>query len=242
MRAYKNDPALREAFLKEMDWHAEQDKIVRGTYGDNCTNGDFKGCFVGCAVHSLARINNAKLNTSSHQLVEDYLEIPVELVHFGDAIFESLSSSEKRISFAVGFGRAVQVGTDLSMVIPHFLYWTLTDNIKPTRYPRFQPFIDAVVAMYEEWTRTGVRPSDLADRAYRTDRADLAYRTYGADLADRAYLAYLAYGADRADLADLADRAYLAYRTYGADLASNKILELIRAAPITTENLKPTEV
>ena len=182
LRAYKNDPELRTRIIQEMEWHVEQDKIVRMTYGEECENGDFRGCFMGCAIHSLARINGIKLKTSRHQLGEDYLEIPVEIFHLADAVFESLSV-EKGKEFALKFFPAIRTGADLSMVIPNFLYWTLTDDVKPTRYPKFQGFIDAVVALYEEWTRTGVKPpltAYRADLAYRAYRADLAY------LADRA--------------------------------------------------------
>ncbi len=201
LRAYKNDPVLREAFIAEMDWHRDQDKIIAGKYREG-TNGDFRGCFIGCAVHSLAKLRNEPLNTSEHQLLETLLDIPVELAHLADAIFESLTS-DKRVQFAVDLPRAIQAGADLGMIIPHFLYWALTDDVKPTRYPQFQPFIDAVVALYEEWTRTGVRPSASADLADRADRAYLAY------LASRSSLADLAYRADRADLyrADLASRS-----------------------------------
>ena len=218
MQAYKNDPELRAKFLAEMDWHAEQDKIVQATYGDRCKNGDFRGCFVGCAVHSLARIEGKRLETSNHQLIEEYLAIPVEIAHLADAIFESLPA-ERAKEFAVKLPRAIQCGADLSMVIPRFLFWTLTDivDVKPTRYPQFQEFIDAVVAIYKNWTDTGVRPPRGGELDNRTDlayRADLAY------LADRADLAYLAY---RPDLAYLADRA------------SEKLLELLEQAPVPSE-------
>lgn len=251
MQAYKNNPKLRAKFLAEMDWHAEQDKIVQATYGDSCKNGDFRGCFVGCAVHSLARIEGKKLNTSNHQLIEEYLAIPVEIAHLADAVFESLPA-DKAKKFAVKLPRAIKCGADLSMVIPHFLYWTLTDRAKPTQFPQFQEFIDGVVAIYKEWTESGVKPprggeldnrADLAYRAYLADlanRADLAYLADLADLAYRAYLAYLAYRAY------LADRAYLAYLAYQADLAdrtdladrayraAEKLLELLEQAPVPT--------
>jgi len=242
MQAYKNDSQLKTDFLAEMTWHREQDKIVQTTYGDTCANGDFRGCFVGCAIHSLAKIQKKKLVTSQHQLLEDLIDIPFSLAHLADAVFESLP---KAIEFSIEFPTAIAVGADLSMVVPHFLYWTLTDNVKPTKYPQYRPFIDAVIALYEEWTRTGIRPSSLADLAYRAylaDLADLAYRADRTDLAYRAYLAYLAYRAYLADLAYRADRAYLAYRAYRAyladladlaDRAAAKVIELVKAAPVS---------
>ena len=215
-QAFKNDPELKSAFMAQMEWHREQDKIVGGIYGAEFNNGDFRGCFVGCSIHSLAVIQGKKLTTSNHQLLEDLLDIPVELAHTGDAVFESLPAT-KRPDFAVDFGAAIPVGADLKMVVPQFVYWMLIEDAKPTRFPQFQAFIDAVVALYEEWTRTGVRPSESTDLAYLADRADLAYRAY------RAYRAYLA------DRADLADRA---------ETSAAKLLDLLAAAPVLTGGAK----
>ena len=117
----------------------------------------------------------------------------------------------------------------MRMVVPQWIYWTLTEHVKPTAYPQFQPFIDAVTAMYKEWGRTGVRPHYHAYLAYQT------YRSHLASLASRAYLS---------DLFDVADRGYLSYRAYRADLdsradlasycqiAADKFLELCVNAPL----------
>ncbi len=55
LQAYKNDPELKAAFLREMRWHEAQDKFVSGYYGSG--EGDqFTGCGIGCSVNSLARM------------------------------------------------------------------------------------------------------------------------------------------------------------------------------------------
>ena len=200
--------------IQRMTEHAAHDEIIQGVGWD-----EGKGCFVGCCLHNY-----------DHSRFPDQLGWPEQLSHLCDAIFEALPNAKAK-EFAVDVPNAVgEDGKDLSMVVPQWIYWTLSDEgSKPTKYPQFQPFIDAVMAIYEEWTRTGARPStdraDMADMAYLADRADMADMAFLAYRADRAYRAYRAWGADRAYRADLAD---LAYR---ADLASDKLLELLRNAP-----------
>lgn len=63
LRAFKNDPALQIAFLDQMAWHRDQDKIIQASYGDACNNGDFQGCFIGCAILAI-RMNPARTSPS----------------------------------------------------------------------------------------------------------------------------------------------------------------------------------
>ncbi len=204
--------------IGRMTAHAAADEIIQGTGWENG-----KGCFVGCCLHEYR-----------HSKFPLELGWPESLAHLCDAIFEALPNADAK-RFAVDVPMAVGVdGKDLSMVVPQWIYWTLSDEgSKPTAYPQFQEFIDAVTALYKKWVDTGVRPTgdlaDRADRAYLADRTDRAYLAYLADLADRASLAYLAY------LAYLADRAYLAYRADLADLAAAKLIELLRSAPVINE-------
>ena len=172
--------------IERMTAHAAADEIIQGKGWEGG-----KGCFVGCCLH-----------TYDHAKFPSQLGWPEPLAHLCDAIFEALKNGQAK-QFAVDVPAAVGVdGKDLSMVVPQWIYWTLTDDVKPTAYPQFQPFIDAVVELYEEWTRTGVRPTYRAGRAYRTDRA---YRAYLADLAGRAGR---------------------------AEKSAAKLIELLKAAPV----------
>lgn len=172
--------------IERMTAHAKADEIIQGTGWENG-----KGRFVGCCLHDY-----------NHSRFPLELGWPELLAHLCDAIFEILPNAQAK-QFAVDVPLAVgKDGRDLSMVVPKWIYWTLSDEgSKPTAYPQLQPFIDAVVALYEEWIKTGVRPSG--------------------DLADRAYLAYLAY-----------HRAYRAYRAYRADkiTPAAKLIELLKSA------------
>ena len=217
MKAFHGDAKLRAMLIEEVKHHREQDQIIQGSYGKE--NGQWRGCAVGCSIHSLNIKMGMNYSTSDHSIYPQAFGVPEEIAHLQDAIFESLPIAEA-VLWPERFWEVIQPGADLSMVNPSLFYWMLTDDVKPTEYPRFQPFIDAVVDIYEEWTRTGVRPSsDRADRDYRADLADLADRT------DRAYRAYLADRADRSDLAYLADRTDLIK-------FSEKLLELLASAPV----------
>src|SRR3990167_6813587 len=189
LSAYKNDATLKAAFVGELHWHREADAFIKGTYGNDQPNGKFKGCGIGCSINSMVRIHRknpeffsdpviVNASTSHHSLMESLLGIPAEIAHLCDTLFERLESQKrgKGADFIIRMAEAIQPGADLTVVIPHWIYWTLTDDVRPTKYPQCQEFIDAVVALYKEWTETDVKPS-----------RDLAY------LGDRAYLAYLAY-------------------------------------------------
>ena len=132
MIAYHGKPELKAAMLAEMAWHREQDKIVQGTYGEG-SNGDWRGCSIGCAVHSLMRLTGEKLDTSSHRTLEEKLGIPEALWHINDAIFENLPIEQAREWPGVFLG-AVQVGANLSMVAPQFQRWLLVDPTDGVRF------------------------------------------------------------------------------------------------------------
>ncbi len=89
MIAYLNDPQLKADMLAELDEHRRLDQIVKGTYGEG-TNGDWKGCAVGCAIHSLNRKRGTKYSTSDHTAYEVGFGIPQMLARLEDGIFENL--------------------------------------------------------------------------------------------------------------------------------------------------------
>ena len=220
--AYDNNPEIAAQIRAQVQHHYDADEIIHGKYWE-----DGKGCAVGCIVHS-----------SDHSKFDEIFgEGGEACAYLLDALFE-LIPNENAKELPRRFSLAVKSGADMRMVVPQWIYWTLTEHVKPTAYPQFQPFIDAVTAMYKEWGRTGVRPHY---RAYLSDQADLASMASRADRADLASMASRAY---LSDLFDVADRGYLSYRAYRADLdsradlasycqiAADKFLELCVNAPL----------
>jgi hypothetical protein len=122
--AYHGDRKLKARFLKEMRWHRDQDMIVKGTYGEE--NGAWRGCAVGCSLHSMSRIKDEPIKTDTHKLYEPLLGIPEWLARLEDSIFEGLPD-ESAPDFPIQFSAAIKVGSDLDWVKPRVIIFFLND-------------------------------------------------------------------------------------------------------------------
>src|SRR3990167_29172 len=127
MKSYNSDTKLKTALVKEMKHHKKADQIIKGTYGTE--NGVWKGCAVGCAIHSLNLKKKTDWKTDDHSVYEKELGIPLFLAHLEDNIFENLPSKDAP-QFAVDFLEAIPVGVDLSPVKYKFLRYILEENHK----------------------------------------------------------------------------------------------------------------
>ena len=85
MIAYHGDAQLRADILAEIDEHRAHDQIIKGTYGEG-KNGDWRGCAVGCAIHSLNRKRGTKYSTSEHAAFEQGFGIPELLARLAMAL------------------------------------------------------------------------------------------------------------------------------------------------------------
>jgi hypothetical protein len=231
MQAYLNDPQLKEDFLKQIRNHQEQDRIVQGTYGKEQSD-DFKGCAVGCSIHSLNAIKGKHIDTSSHAAYETELGIPRAIAHMEDRIFEGLEV-EKAKQWPLRFSTAINVGADLSLVIPKLLLWILSDEksgvLQYAKTERTKKAIQTVIDLYtrklagetipdKEWRDARAAADAAADAA-----AYAAFAAYAADAA--AYAAFAAYAAAYAAAdaaADAAAFAAAAYAAFAADAARRK--------------------
>ena len=113
MKAFNNDPKLKEFYVNRMKSHAEADEIIQGTGWENG-----KGCFIGCTLHEY-----------DHKKFESEGIGPEWLGHLADKIFEGLSN-DKAKEFARDFYPAMKVGVDLEQVKKDFLIFILEENIK----------------------------------------------------------------------------------------------------------------
>ena len=222
MIAYHGDETLKARLVAEMEAHRAQDQIVQGQYGAG-DGGDFRGCAVGCALHSLFHIGVYERRTwDRHELFEPLAGIPQILARLCDKIFEGLPADEAP-AFAVAFWAAPRPGADLSGVWDQFALRLLSDPERGAgrhASERARPAIAGVVALYERQV-AGDRPTQdewrsaaAAAAAYAAAdaaayaAADAAYAAaYAA--ADAAAAAYAVADAAAADAADAA--AYAAY-------------------------------
>ena len=99
--------------LEEIEKHRKADQILQGTYGKE--NGKWRGCAVGCSIHSINLKLNKDYKTSDHSVYETELGIPEWLARVEDTIFEGLPV-EKAVLWPERFTKAIPVGvTDIQL-------------------------------------------------------------------------------------------------------------------------------
>jgi hypothetical protein len=241
--AFHGDTQLKADLLAEIIKHRKQDQIVKGSYGRE--NGVWKGCAVGCSIHSLNQVRGLELDTSQHAAYESGFGIPRILARLEDGIFESLPD-DLHLTWPERFISATPVNADLSLVWPQFAHWMLVDQefgvIQFTKRENTRKAITDIADKYQRWAQTGANPLKYGD--WMKLRRDAAYAAaaYAADAAAAA-AAYAAYAAAAAAYAADAAAAAAAYAAaYAADAAaaairgkwrvaqSEKLLELMAAA------------
>src|SRR3990172_5460305 len=110
MRAFHNDPAIKQKYIERVKAHSLADEIIHGKYWENG-----KGCAVGCTIHG-----------QDHGLYETELGIPQILARLEDRIFEGMQNGDSK-EFPLRFISAIEPGDDLSFVWPQFAHWLLVD-------------------------------------------------------------------------------------------------------------------
>ena len=169
--SYKNDPKLKEMFVAEIEEHRKADQIIQGTYGEG-TNGDWKGCAVGCGVHSLNRKLGKEYSTSDHTVYEKELGIPEWLARLEDTIFEGLTVEESKL-WPTQFAQAVPVGVDLDPLKYKFYAFILRENIdrvlkldiEDSLKEQVVKAIQGVLTLHETAITTGVWDESVAELA-----------------------------------------------------------------------------
>ena len=128
LRAFHGDANLKRRLLREIQKHAKADAIVKGSYGDALLSlaAGFKGCAVGCALHSLNMIEGETRPVGDHSRFPVELGIPIELAYHIDTIFENLPDAESQ-TWPHRVMAAIPPGADLAGVMPALLQWMILD-------------------------------------------------------------------------------------------------------------------
>ena len=224
MRAFHNDPKIKDKYMARLQAHYAADEIVKGRYWEHG-----KGCAVGCTIHS-----------DDHFAYETELGIPEALARLQDCVFEGLTL-EKAKEFPIEFLGSVNVGSDLSLVVDKFLHWLLVDvEHGVIQYSDDKQAVQNVADLYQrkidgetidisEW-RAAAGADYTAGAVYDAACASTAAAynaAYNAALED----AYDAYGAYDAAAAAYAAAYAAGYATgYAAIkvIRSEKLIELIK--------------
>jgi hypothetical protein len=162
MRAFHNDPAIKEKYLARVREHRRLDEIAKGYYYEKDDRGKGMMCAVGCTVHS-----------NSHKAYEEELGIPEWVAHVEDVIFERLPNKKAKF-WPEDFLSAIPVGSDLDKIKVPFVLFCLRstlDKFDHNRFPSLKKFVDTVVELYE------ANETDVGKFEGKVDEADDLRRT-----------------------------------------------------------------
>ncbi len=173
MKAWHNDPEVKNFYVSRMRAHIAADQLIRGTGWDGA-----RGCAVGCTLHSY-----------NHAAYETELGWPEELACLEDAIFEGLPNGE-HIQWPLQLMEAVPVGIDLAPAMIRIKIRILREVGWYSQQTKRDPWgvmdaIDAVVVALE--SGIGVSAADSAAMAaWVADSAAMASAARSAGWAARA--------------------------------------------------------
>jgi hypothetical protein len=174
MKAFHNDPLIKQKYLERVRMHRAADNLIRGTGWDG-----HRGCAVGCTLEDY-----------NHQKYETELGIPLWLAKVEDTLFEGMSH-DNAMAWPERFLVSIKPGVELDKVKAPFMIFVLESTLKHFDHEKFTDVkvaVDRVIAMY----RSG-------DYSHAADAGRAAYAAYAAaDAADAAYAARAAAAADAA--------------------------------------------
>lgn len=208
MKAYKNG-ITKKQFIAETLAHKKADNFIQGVYNEG-----LKGCAVGCALKSVAKIKGIQIEFNNHKEYETHLGIPKWLAHLEDRIFEGVSV-ERSKKWPLEFARAISEGSDLEKVKAPFMIYVMQSALKAfdnDKYPDIVQSINSVIDLYvigeaTTWDFIEARRQALAARSLYFDAT--TYAAAAAAYADAA-VTY----------------AYARSNTY--EQLADKLLELLR--------------
>jgi hypothetical protein len=220
MLAYHGKKSVKDKYLSRVAKHRAADQLVQGI-GASGSGKSFLGCAVGCT-----------LNKYDHGAYETELGVPRVLAHLEDRIFEGLEP-KLAMKWPSRFLSAIRVGADLSTVWPAFAHWMLVDEthgvIRHAKNDRTRDAIRMVANLFERQLAGG----SVSSAEWNEARKTAAYAAAAAAAA-YAYAYAAAYAADAAAAAAAAAAAYARLRSRRAhfEVMSDKLLDLLRAAPV----------
>ena len=218
LRAFHNKQSIKDFYVERVQRHFDADEIIKGVYWEKG-----RGCGVGCTIES---------SENPHQKFEDELGISRTIAKLEDRLFEGLTNGDAK-KFPVRFLEAVNVGADLSMVVPKFMVWMLSDKkdgVLKSASKDGKKIIKKIVKLYKKQISGGIVTQSewiaVSGEAWVVRRAAYAdaYASVAADAA--AYASAAAYAA-----ADAYAYAYAYADAYARNLhykkMADKLIEIL---------------
>src|ERR1700679_923662 len=135
--AFHGQQAIKDKYLARIAEHRKLDHLAKGQTGQNG-----RGCAVWCT-----------LNTYSHAAYEPELGIPRGLARLEDGLFESLPIAAA-MEWPQRFLASIHPGADLSLVLPRFFVWLLTDPTDGViKFARFDQSRHAIQNVSDAYAR-----------------------------------------------------------------------------------------
>lgn len=218
MKAFYNNPSIKEAVLRQLQAHYDANEIIQGVYWQHG-----KGCAVGCTIHS-----------SDHMKYESELGIPKWLALVEDRIFESLSNNEAK-EWPILFIKSINLGSDLDKIKIRFLIFVLEsvmDKFDHKEFHRVKKSIKKVLNLLKKdpENKTELRAAAIKTaNAYAADAATanivhIAHAVVDAAVSS-AYAGFNAVHIARA-VADAADvTAFATFYASDTDYNANTVYE-----------------
>ena len=229
--AYHGDPKVKKHYLGRVRAHQKADQIVQ-SYG-YWKNG--RGCAVGCTLHS-----------DRHSQYPIEMGIPEELAYLEDRFFERLPVAAAK-KWPALFLSSIKTGADLSRVYDLWSAWNLIDPVDGviTQVSDAYPDVQRIVRETGEACLAGERinaawAAGAAETAWAARAAEaaegVAWAARAAGAAGAAEATEAAWAARAARAAGAAEAAWAARAAEAAEAAyykraSDKLIELLKAAP-----------
>ena len=169
--SYHGDENLKKQLVSEIAQHRTADQIIQGTYGEGIGK-NWRGCAVGCSIHSLNRKLGKKYSISDHKVYEKALGLPEWLARLEDEIFDGLPK-EEAMKWPEQFAQAIPVGVNVERVKWQFCSFilkenserVLTLNISDELKKQVVESIQGVLAVHENALKSGIWDQFAAESA-----------------------------------------------------------------------------
>jgi len=133
LRAFHNDPKIKEKYLSRLKLHRQHDELIHGVYWENG-----KGCAIGCTLHS-----------NKHKDFETKLGLPEWFAYLFELLFERLKNGDAK-DFPIEALQAIPVGANLEKTYRKFCIFLLTEICKydEEKYTQVKKVIEDVITLH----------------------------------------------------------------------------------------------
>src|ERR1700676_815813 len=170
LKAYHNDPAIKEVLINQLQAHYDADEIIKGTYWQ-----DGKGCAVGCSIHS-----------SDHSLYEKELGLPEWIARVEDRIFEGLPNHLSK-EWPLRISKAVKIGSNIDKIKIPFLILvveSVLDKFDHEKFPECKISIENLLHLLKTNPENSEADSRAAASAAAWAAAEAARAAWAAEAAE----------------------------------------------------------